>query len=171
MAADVPDTWSDTSVPVSDAVLSHWALESPAGYVLGIAVWSVYLAAWYGTVYAAETLGLVPFDLSTAVFLGGLVVTSGVSVGAVCLTAWNVPASRFRAHFVRLSLVALLAPVLCIVYFRPLSVVPSPYMVIEPLGLDVFVEHALLTTGVLGPAVGCAVLVFALLVLAFRSRL
>lgn len=48
---------------------------------------------------------------------------------------------------------------------------PSPYPVTEPLGLGVFTEHALLTTGLLGPTIGFAFLCFALLVGVVRYRL
>ena len=171
MGEEALDTWSGSNTPVPDSLLLHWVLEPPYGYVLGIALWAAYLAVWYSTVYAAEILGLIPFSVSVVVAVGGLLVTSVVSASAICVTAWKVPYTRLREHFVRVSLFALLAPALLVVYFRPSPAVPSLNAAIEPLGLGVFVEHALLTTGVVGPALGCAFLLFALLVLVFRYRL
>lgn len=43
--------------------------------------------------------------------------------------------------------------------------------VIEPLGLRMFLEHALITTGLLGSTIGFSFLTFALLVVALRYRL
>ena len=171
MEAEALDKWIDPRRPRLGSLLLHRFLKPPYGYAIGIGVWPVYLALWYGTVFAAEILGLVPFSLSVIVAVGGLLVTSVVSVLAMCLTAWRTPYARIRGHSLGISLFLLFAPPLAYVYFGSPPLLPSPYSAIEPLGLDVFVEHALITTGLLGPAIGFAFLFFALLVLAFRYRL
>lgn len=169
MEAAPLEEWLDP--PPFDAVLGHRFFEPPVGYAIGIGVWPVYLAIWYGTLFVAETLGLVPFSFSVVVAVGGLLVTSAVSVLATCVTAWRVPSARLRGHALAVSAVLLVAPLLGYLYFGSPPASLSPHSAIAPLGLDVFVEHALVTTGVLGPTIGFASLLFALLVLAHRSRL
>lgn len=171
MEAEVLDKWIDLSRPDLDSLLLHRFLEPPHGYAIGIGIWPVYLAIWYGTVFLAETPGLLPFAVSIIVAIGGLLVTSAVSALAMCITAWRVPYTRIRGHSVRVIVFLLFAPTLFFVYFSPQPIFPSPYLAVEPLGLDVFVEHALITTGLLGPMIGFAFLSFSLCVLAFRYRL
>ena len=171
MEAEALDKWIAPRRSLRDSLLLHRFLEPPYGYAIGIGVWSVYLTLWYGTVFAAEILGLVPFSLSVTVAVGGLLATSVVSALAMCITAWRAPYARIRSHSLAIAVFFLFALPLVSVYFGSPPLLPSPSAAIEPLGLDVFVEHALITTGLLGPAIGFAFLAFALLVLAFRSRL
>lgn len=171
MEAAALHKWTDIDRPALESLLIHRLLKPPSGYAIGIGVWTVYLAFWYGTVFAAEFLYLVPFWLSVVVAVGGLLVTSIVSALAMCITAWRLPYPRIRGHTVGVAAFLLFAPALFVVYFGSSPFLPSPYSAIAPLGLDVPVEHALLTAGLLGPAIGFAFLVFALLVLAFRYRL
>ncbi|NHN58947.1 MULTISPECIES: hypothetical protein [Halorussus] len=171
MEAEALDKWIDRRRPPLDSLLLHRFLKPPHGYAIGIGVWPVYLAFWYGTVFAAEILGPVPFSLSVIAAVGGLLATSVVSALAVCITAWRTPYARIRGHSLGISVFLLFALPLAYVYFGSPPLLPGPYSAIEPLGLNVFVEHALITTGLLGPAIGFAFLFFALLVLAFRWRL
>ena len=171
MNAEALDKWFSPRRPPCDSLVLHRFLKPPYGYAIGIGVWPVYLALWYATVFAAEILGLVPFSVSVIVALGGLLVTSVVSALAMCITAWRAPYARIRGHSLAISVSLLFALLLGYVYFGAPSLLPSPHSVIEPLGLDVFVEHALITTGLLDPAIGFMFLVFALFVLVFRYRL
>lgn len=171
MEAGALDKVTGPRGPLKNSLLLHRFLEPPYGYVVGIGVWPVYLVLWYGTVFAAEILGLVPFSLSVIVAVAGLLVTSAVSALAMCVTAWRVSTARIREQSLVSSVFLLFALTLGYVYFGSPPLLPSPHAAIEPLGLDVFLEHALVTTGVLGLALGFAFSVFALLVFAFRSRL
>lgn len=171
MESKALENWIDLRRPALESLLLHRFLKPPYGYAIGIGAWPVYLALWYGTVYAADVMALGPFSLSIFGAVAGLLVTSIVSAFAMALTAWRPPYRRIRRHTLGVSVFLLFAPALFVVYSGATPFVPSPSSAIEPLGLDVFVEHALITTGVLGPAIGFAFLFFAVLVLAFRYRL
>lgn len=171
MEAETLDTWLVPCSSLLDSLLSHPLLEPPYGYAIGIGVWPAYLALWYATVFTAELLGAVPFSLSVVVGAGGLLVTSVGSVLAMCITAWRTPYARLRRQSPGIFVTFLFGLLTASVYFGSPPLLPSPYSVIAPLGLDAFGEHALVTTGLLGPAIGLAFLAFALFVLAVRYRL
>lgn len=171
MEAAALDEWLDVRRPALEAVLLHPLLTPPHGYAIGIGVWMAYLALWYSSVFAAETLEFVPFSLSVVVALGGLLVTTLLSAVAMSITAWRPRYRRIRGHALGLVVFLLAVPALFVFYFRAPPLLPRPSAAIEPLGLDVFVEHAVLTTGLLGPMIGSGFLSFALLVLVLRYRL
>jgi hypothetical protein len=87
MASDALDNWICSRVPGLTSLLAHRFLKSPYGYALGITAWPVYLAIWYGTVFASENLAVIPFNVSVIVALGGLLVTSVVSALVMCISA------------------------------------------------------------------------------------
>lgn len=171
MQADALNTWIDSRGPDGSPLLLRRLLSPPYGYVLGIALWPGYLAVLYASLFVTEILELLPFAVSAVVFLSGLLVTSALSILVMGSTAWRVSTDRIRDQFFRTAVLLLLAPALFVVYTVSISGLPSPYAVIAPLGLDAFVDHAIITTVLLGPVVGFALLVFPLVVLVYRSRL
>lgn len=156
------DEWTPTGGPETEPLPLQRYFESPTGYVLGVVVWPLYLAVWYGSVYVTEILGVLPFTLSIIIAVGGLFFTSVVSAAAIGVTAWQVPEARLRGHFARLSLFVLLAPALFYLYFV------SSFASISGSGLGAFAQHAIVTTGLLGPMLGFSFLAFALFVLGVR---
>lgn len=165
MITETLDKLTDSHGPDFESLPFQQFLRPPYGYVIGVVVWSVYLATWYTAVYVTEIRGLLPFRFSVVVALGGLLVTAVISAVAMSITAWRVPRGRIRGHFARVSLAILVVPILFFVYFV------SDLSSVDSSGLSVFTEHALLTTGLVGPMIGFAFLLFSLLVLGFRYRL
>lgn len=113
----------------------------------------------------------MPLWLSITVTVDGLLVTSVVSVLAICVSAQRTPYARLRGHALGVLLFLLFPALGFLTYLRPPSALPSPYSATEPLGLSIFLEHALITTGLLGSTIGFSFLTFALLVVALRYRL
>lgn len=170
MEADSIASWLEARDPGRSPLLGYRSLSPPLGYVLGIALWPVYLTVLYGTIFVTESLQLLPSVVSIAVFLGGLLATSISSALVMCVTSWQVSATRIREHSLWVSASLLLAPALFLVRHGLVPVLPSPYLMLKPLGLHAFAEHALITIGFLGPMVGVLFLCFPLLVLGYRSN-
>lgn len=168
MNVKAPEQWVGTAGPGPETRLHHRFLEPPCGYVLGIALWPIFLSSL--SVWAVLLQAGLP---SIVVTVGSLVVVGGGSLltilsSALVLstTAWNTPYERLRRQFALLFLSLLLAVLLFGVY---LTWPMFPYG--DELGLSVFVAHELSKIVFAGPAIGFMFALFPLMVFASRYRL
>lgn len=167
MRAETLENWLDTAGSGPESLLRHRFLEPPYGYVIGVALWPIYISL-------LSVWGLLLFGLpSTVGTLGGLVLGVGgvvaTSVGSALVmgaTARNTPYERIRRQFAFLFLSLLLAGPLFGLYFRWPTVAYS-----DELGLSVFAAHEVSKIVFLGPAIGFSFVTFSLVVLAYRSFL
>jgi len=167
MRTETLESWLDTGGSGSKSLLRHRFLKPPYGYVLGVALWPIYisiLSVWglllFGLPSTVGTLG------GLTVGIGGIVVTSLSSALVMGATAWNTPHERIRRQFTLLSLSLLLAVPLFGLY-RNWPTIPYGY----ELGLSVFAAHELSKIVLLGPAIGFGFVTFPLVVLVYRSLL
>lgn len=159
--------WIDTSDSGLESLLHHRFLKPPYGYVIGVALWPVFMSII--SVWAVLQSGL-PSSVVTVgglvVGVGSFVVTSTSSALVMGVTAWNAPYKRIQRQFAFLFLSLLLAVPLFGLYLN-WPTVPYRY----ELGLSAFVAHELSKIVFLGPAIGFTFVISPLVILIYRYYL
>ena len=154
------------SGPGLESLLQHRFLNPPYGYVIGVAVWPVFLSILSGwnVVLQSSSPSFVGAIAGLVIVGGGFVLTIVGSALVLGVTGWNASQDRIRQQIAFLVLSLLLSALLFGLY---LSWPTIPYR--SELGLSLFVAHELSKIVFLGPATGFAFMLFSLLMLVDRQ--
>lgn len=167
MGAETPGKQLGIPVAGPDSPHGHRLLKSPYGYVIGVALWPVFLSLL--SVWAVLLQSGLPSPVATVgglvVGVGGFVVASIGSAVVMGVTAWNTPDERHRRQFAFLFLSLLLAVLLFGLYLQWPTI---PYRF--ELGVSAFVAHEVSKIAFLGPAIGLSFVIVPLGVLVYRRH-
>jgi hypothetical protein len=170
MRVETADIWATPSGSGPKSLLQHRFLTPPYGYVIGVALWPVFvsiISVWV-VLWQSGLPSVLPAVVATVlglvVVVGGFVVTSMSSALVLGITAWNTPSGQIRRQVVLVAS-SLLVSVLLFGLYLTWPTIPFRF----ELGLSAFVAHELSKILFLGPATGLAFMLVPLAVLGYRS--